>query len=586
MKKVLLLSFLFICSMAASAQPTPSTGTVAFTPGNLVIYRFGDNGSTSGILPGFIDEIAPDGTLVRSIPMPVTASGSNRRFMAGIFNQGREGLMSLSADGRYLNVFGLDGPRGGTDYANYPKVIGRISGNGEVNTSTAVSTADVGNVGRQVTSNDGSGFYLVSGVGRVRYVPLGFNAGVADDALASSFIVGGNGANFSVKVFNGKLYIAEGAGATSNLTGTVGMVSDNLPTPTAHIDPAYDPSDFGLTGLVNPNDFVLLDQNNDGTPDLLYVLDVPASGNSTIRKYTYGELAPGIGIWSSLGFFSHAKFASARAMTGKIVGTDVQLYIATSPAVGTPSISRLNDPVAANMSSTTYNSTQTVTDYNASKLLTTIVYANLHYTFGGPVPTSPILVNFRGIAFAPEPFTTTPVKLTSFTGTPVADAIDLKWTTTSETNNSHFEILRSGGNSTFDVLGRVNGNGTTSKENTYSFTDKFPLSGTNYYQLKQVDLDGTSENSKVIDVNYGINGTTFKAYFLSDSQIQLGIYSAENAEGQVKLTDINGRIVFDAKVALRDSNNMITLNVGNIAKGVYVLSLTTAKEAKSIKLLK
>src|SRR5690606_2687488 len=110
MKKVLLLSFLFICSMAASAQPTPSTGTVAFTQGNLAIYRFGDNGSTTGLVPGFIDEIAPDGTLVRSIPMPTVAgSDGHRGFMAGLFGQGREGLMSLSADGRYLSVFGLEG---------------------------------------------------------------------------------------------------------------------------------------------------------------------------------------------------------------------------------------------------------------------------------------------------------------------------------------------------------------------------------------------------------------------------------------------------------------------------------------------
>lgn len=87
-------------------------------------------------------------------------------------------------------------------------------------------------------------------------------------------------------------------------------------------------------------------------------------------------------------------------------------------------------------------------------------------------------------------------------------------------------------------------------------------------------------------MNYGVNGKSFNAYFLSDSQIQMGIYSAENTEGQIKLTDMSGRVVFDTKVTLRDSNNLVTLDVGNIAKGVYVLSVTTAQEIKSVKLVK
>lgn len=586
MKKAFLLSFFVICGMVASAQPTPSTGDVAFTPGNLAIYRFGDNGLTTGLVTGFIDEISPDGTLIRSIPMPVAADNNgNRGFMAGLFGQGREGLMSLSADGRYLSVFGVEGPRGGTAYADYPKVIGRISGNGAVNTSTAVPTADVGNVGRQVTSNDGTGFYTVGSQGRVRYVPLGFNSGVANDALESAYIIGGNGANFAVKIFNDKLYISEGSGSASSLAGTVGMVSDNLPTPTAHIDPAYDPSDFGLAGLVNPNDFILLDKNNDGTPDLLYVIDVTTNANSIVRKYSYGELFPGgPGFWSSLGSYTHAKLKDGKAMTGKIVGSDVHLYIATIPSTGKPTIARINDPIEGAMNVPAYSVVQPATDFNASGIVTTILYASTNYTFGGSKDGA--TVNFRGIAFAPQPFTTQSVKLTSFTGAPAADAIELKWTTSSETKNSHFEILRSGGNSTFDVLGRVNGNGTSNKVNNYSFTDKFPVSGINYYQLKQVDLDGTSENSKVIDINYGINGKMFTAYFLSDNQIQLGVFSTENTEAQVKLTDMSGKVIFDSKVVLRDSSNMITLNTGNISKGVYVLSVTTAKEAKSVKLIK
>ena len=82
-----------------------------FTPGNVVVYRVG-TGSGSLLNSGnpvFLDEYTPGGTLVQSVALPTTSSGANRRLIAS-GTATSEGLMTRSADGRYLLLAGYDAP--------------------------------------------------------------------------------------------------------------------------------------------------------------------------------------------------------------------------------------------------------------------------------------------------------------------------------------------------------------------------------------------------------------------------------------------------------------------------------------------
>src|SRR5579859_4353583 len=74
-----------------------------FTAGDLVVYRIGDGVaalSTAGAAV-FIDEYTPAGAFVQSIPMPTAASGSNKACV-GTGNASSEGLITRSADGKFL----------------------------------------------------------------------------------------------------------------------------------------------------------------------------------------------------------------------------------------------------------------------------------------------------------------------------------------------------------------------------------------------------------------------------------------------------------------------------------------------------
>ena len=80
-----------------------------------------------------------------------------------------------------------------------------------------------------------------------------------------------------------------------------------------------------------------------------------------------------------------------------------------------------------------------------------------------------------------------PVHLISFQGNAVGDRVALAWETAWEQNNDYFEVQRSRDAREFVSIARVAGVGQSDSRQTYSVLDEWPLTGTNYYRLKQVD---------------------------------------------------------------------------------------------------
>jgi hypothetical protein len=103
-----------------------------------------------------------------------------------------------------------------------------------------------------------------------------------------------------------------------------------------------------------------------------------------------------------------------------------------------------------------------------------------------------------------------PVELSDFQATPHRDGVLLKWTTTTELNNSGFFVERrrkpldaSTTQPTWVSLDFVRGNGTTTTQTSYTFIDK-SASGMVEYRLKQVDFDGTVDYSPIINFDAGL----------------------------------------------------------------------------------
>jgi hypothetical protein len=126
--------------------------------------------------------------------------------------------------------------------------------------------------------------------------------------------------------------------------------------------------------------------------------------------------------------------------------------------------------------------------------------ANLRFRFSFTTSLSANCIappNFRIDDFAVGENFSLPVELTSFEAQPVPPHVRLDWTTASETENDFFAVERSADGRAFDEIGRVRGGGTTRTEQFYTFLDVRPVSGANYYRLRQVDVGGAFAYSPV-----------------------------------------------------------------------------------------
>lgn len=106
-----------------------------------------------------------------------------------------------------------------------------------------------------------------------------------------------------------------------------------------------------------------------------------------------------------------------------------------------------------------------------------------------------------------------PVELSAFSASVESGSVLLTWSTASELNNSGFEIERASSFNTqlsngtsplqeWEIIGFVEGHGTTTEKQNYIFNDKPTEYGTYSYRLKQLDFDGTFEYSNAAEVEF------------------------------------------------------------------------------------
>lgn len=182
-----------------------------------------------------------------------------------------------------------------------------------------------------------------------------------------------------------------------------------------------------------------------------------------------------------------------------------------------------------------------------------------------------------------------PVELLAFAGKAVNKAIILNWATATEKNNDYFVIERSTDAKEFKPVGKLNGNINSSQLQNYTFTDATPVKGLQYYRLKQVDLDGAFEYSRVIAVSLSgtvnaeqpvlyPNPTRNNATILVNSNI------AETAT--LVLYDALGNTILKKEVMLNAGRTALPIETKHLAAGMYVVKVAGKQVQATLKLQK
>ena len=194
-------------------------------------------------------------------------------------------------------------------------------------------------------------------------------------------------------------------------------------------------------------------------------------------------------------------------------------------------------------------------------------FASINLT-GPPLPaSSEWTVTYATTTIKIKVTSLLPVELTGFKANIEAKNVALSWQTASETNNKGFFILRSDNARSWTEIGFITGNGSSTAAINYQFIDTKPMLGKNYYQLKQMDYDGSSELSPIQTVVFGDKNNAF-ILFPNPSDGIFTIDGQGKNDGQTaSVYTSEGQLMM--KVII--TNNKI--NLSDLLPGTYFLKI-------------
>ena len=171
-----------------------------------------------------------------------------------------------------------------------------------------------------------------------------------------------------------------------------------------------------------------------------------------------------------------------------------------------------------------------------------------------------------------------PVKLISFAGRNIGAGNRLEWQTVGGIRTDFFEIERSNDSRNFDALGSINGNGNSAPIHSYAFIDQQPLSGINYYRLRQTDNDGSSTYSQIIAITSVPPGNFSVTIYPNPSSGQMTLTSSRIID-EITISNPIGQIVYHK----RPNEKKLSLQLNQA--GVFSIRIATTNQTITKKIV-
>ncbi len=190
---------------------------------------------------------------------------------------------------------------------------------------------------------------------------------------------------------------------------------------------------------------------------------------------------------------------------------------------------------------------------------------------------------------------TLPVTIVDFNAVYSNDKVNVKWISTFEVNNDHFEVERSFDGLSFKSVGTVKGMGTSSIRHEYELNDDISKTALNkndvYYRLKQVDADGKTAYTKVLVVRV-YRTKSLQSLSVTPNpainDIKVNVQLNENSYIVLKVANSSGIEVMRKTSRGTSGNNNLTLEgTSRLQAGVYFLEvIVNSNERMNVKLIK
>jgi len=194
---------------------------------------------------------------------------------------------------------------------------------------------------------------------------------------------------------------------------------------------------------------------------------------------------------------------------------------------------------------------------------------------------------FSGFGAGVPSLVTLPVTLLDFTGRLNNNDAILSWSTSGEQNSAGFEIDRSYDGQHFTNIGYVPAAGNSSTQKDYAFTDPSLAADSNYYQLKEISLDGHATYSKVVlvrDPHASPSFTVLPNPFTTSLDIVFGHVPAGPV--QLRLLDITGRQLWQQSAVQSEGSRLhLGLSGSTLAVGIYLLEVHSSSGVETQRIL-
>lgn len=168
----------------------------------------------------------------------------------------------------------------------------------------------------------------------------------------------------------------------------------------------------------------------------------------------------------------------------------------------------------------------------------------------------------------------------TFNGIICQSQVCLDWSTLQESNTSHFIVERRGEGNTFSHIGRIEAAGNSIEKREYSFIDKWPVDGMNYYRLALIDRDGKLTYSPVIHISH--HTKKLIGYIANPAGDQLHIRILQPGFITLSIFDMTGKMLKRSVV-----NSLYTsIDIDDLPDGSYLVYAASGERKEQYRFIK
>lgn len=164
------------------------------------------------------------------------------------------------------------------------------------------------------------------------------------------------------------------------------------------------------------------------------------------------------------------------------------------------------------------------------------------------------------------------------------------WETANELNSSHFRVMRATNTTEFEEVGIVNAAGFSNEAISYDFYDPNPQPGSNYYRLEQVDLNGLTHLSSVVEVQFEVKEEGLIGVYpnpLDESDmLNIKFRSDDQNDLRIMILDLQGRILVDETHKVDYSITNFEVPANRLTEGMYIVRVSSGGKVYTKKIIR